>query len=176
MTIPKMTATFIVASVHFKFLHQLSLPLFLSIRVLYDQTDMTMKRLAFLLASLFISLSAFSQMVRENPVAGCKITKDYGTISVTYYLSCSVHLAKEGEFADLKINTQRKSKFGQSVANQLIECSLRFVFLWGRANEIPPRSQTAQEFSYHLITPVTGVNFLLNGSVSVICVILHSSR
>ena len=82
------------------------------------------------------------------------------------YISCQPH----------KINTQRKSKFGQSVANQLIECSLRFVFLWGRANEIPPRSQTAQKFSYHLITPVTGVNFLLNGSVSVICVILHSSR
>lgn len=78
--------------------------------------------------------------------------------------------------AIIKINTQRKSKFGQSVANQLIERSLRFVFLWDRANEIPPRSQTAQKFSYHLVTPVTGANFLLKGSFSAFCVDLHSCR
>ncbi len=57
-----------------------------------------------------------------------------------------------------------------------IERSLRFVFLWGRANEIPPRSQTAQKFSYHLVTPVTGANFLLKGSFSAFCVDLHSCR
>ena len=62
-----------------------------------------MKRLALLLASLFISLSAFSQMVRENPVAGCKITKDYGMESVTYYLTCTVHIAKEGEFVNFRV-------------------------------------------------------------------------
>ena len=75
-----------------------------------------------------------------------------------------------------KINTERKSKFGQSVANWLKQRSLRFVFLWGRANGKPVRSQTAQEFSYHLITPVTGADFLLKGSFSAICVDLHSSR
>lgn len=64
---------------------------------------MTMKRLAFLLASLFISLSAFSQMVRENPVAGCKITKQYGMETITYTLSGKFHIAKPGEFADLKV-------------------------------------------------------------------------
>ena len=75
-----------------------------------------------------------------------------------------------------KINTQRKSKLEQSVANQLIERSLRFVFLQGRANEMPPRSQTVQKFSYHLVTPVTGANFLLKGSFSAFCVDLHSCR
>ena len=43
-------------------------------------------------------------------------------------------------------------------------------------NGMPPRSQTVQKFSYHLITPVMGADFLLRGSFSAICVILHSCR
>ena len=88
-----------------------------------------MKRLAFLLASLFISISAFSQMVRENPVAGCKITKDYGTISVTYYLSCSVHLAKEGEFAELKIYIARNNEYADMVI-KFVDFKPRFCGEW----------------------------------------------
>ena len=70
-----------------------------------------MKRLAFFLASLFISLSAFSQMVRENPVAGCKITKQYGMETITYTLSGKFHIAKPGEFADLKVYIAKKGDY-----------------------------------------------------------------
>ncbi len=78
--------------------------------------------------------------------------------------------------AIIKINTQRICKFEQSVANQLKQRSLRFVFLLGRANGMPPRSQTVQKFSYHLITPVTGEDFLLKGSFTAFCGDLHSCR
>ena len=64
----------------------------------------------------------------------------------------------------------RKTKVGRKL--------LRFppTRLWGRANEIPPRSQMVQKFSYHLVTSVTGANFLLKGSFSAFCVDLHSCR
>lgn len=36
---------------------------------------------------------------------------------------------------------------------------------------MPSQSQTVQKFSYHIVTPITGANFLLKGSFSAFCVI-----
>ena len=90
---------------------------------------MTMKRLAFLLASLFISISAFSQMVRENPVAGCKITKEYGTVRETFYLTGSVHIAKDGEFADLKVYIAKPGEHADMVI-KFVDFNPRFCGEW----------------------------------------------
>lgn len=38
-----------------------------------------------------------------------------------------------------------------------------------------PRSQTVQEFSIHLITPVTGADFLLKASASAVCMTAENS-
>ena len=88
-----------------------------------------MKRLAFLLASLFISLSVFSQMVRENPVAGCKITKQYGMETITYTLSGKFHIAKPGEFADLKVYIAKKGEHADMVI-KFVDFKPRFCGEW----------------------------------------------
>lgn len=62
-----------------------------------------MKRLLFILSIFLFCASSYAQIVPENPVAGCKITKEYGMETVTYYLTGAVHIAKEGEFVDLRI-------------------------------------------------------------------------
>ena len=88
-----------------------------------------MKRLALLLASVFIYLSAFSQMVRENPVAGCKITKQYGMETITYTLSGKFHIAKPGEFADLKVYIAKKGEHAAMVI-KFVDFKPRFCGEW----------------------------------------------
>ncbi len=62
-----------------------------------------MKQLFLIVTLLSFGIIFYAQMVRENPVAGCKITQEYGMETVTYYLTGSVHIAKKGEFVDLYI-------------------------------------------------------------------------
>ena len=62
-----------------------------------------MKHLLLSILLLSLSILSFAQMVRENPVAGCKLTKTYGTVTETFYLTCTVHIAKPGEFVDFRV-------------------------------------------------------------------------
>lgn len=62
-----------------------------------------MKRLYLILSLFTFGILSYAQMVPDNPVAGCKITKEYGMETITYYLTGAVHIAKEGEFVDLRI-------------------------------------------------------------------------
>ncbi len=87
-----------------------------------------MKRL--LLSILLLSLSVFSfAQYENNPVCGCKITKDYGTVSVTYFLTCSVHYAKEGEFADLKIYVVKDGGYA-NMTIKFVDFKPRFCGEW----------------------------------------------
>jgi len=87
-----------------------------------------MKRIPVILILLCSSPFAFSQY-NDNPVCGCKITKEYGTVYETYYLKGPVHYAKDGEFAELKIFVVKDGGYA-NMTIKFVDFNPRFCGEW----------------------------------------------
>jgi len=87
-----------------------------------------MKRIIIILLLLCPSLCAFPQY-NDNPVCGCKLTKNYGTVSETFYLSCTVHIAKPGEFVDFRVYEVKDGGYA-NMTIKFVDFKPRFCGEW----------------------------------------------
>lgn len=75
----------------------------------------------------FCSLT-YSQY-NDNPVCGCKLTKNYGTVSETFYLTCTVHIAKPGEFVDFRVYEVKDGGYA-NMTIKFVDFKPRFCGEW----------------------------------------------
>ncbi|MCQ2351262.1 MAG: hypothetical protein MJ003_04735 [Paludibacteraceae bacterium] len=65
-------------------------------------------------------------MVRENPIKDCSITKEYGTVSETFYLSGDMHIVTDPtEFAEFWVYISKPEEYSDitiSFKEHPVEC------------------------------------------------------